>query len=110
MSEAILLATTTAQPKTPAKKPARSVRRGRWWEMTLRAINSEETRSRVVTGYRAGGFSLDDLECQRPAQVLLVEVLTRTEDWLEGIKGARRAEERTALRDIRRKLEAAVYP
>lgn len=78
------------------------------WPDVLRVLQHDESRSRALGRYRAGGFSPDDF-VTRPvaARLAMADALTRVEDWLEVSRGDRALESRAAIQAVRRRQEGA---
>lgn len=95
--------------KTGAAKRAGSPGRVVSWPDVLRALQSDQARCGALASYRASGHTADDFGTRRAARVAMSEALTKTEDMLESATG-RMTAERLALRSVRRRLEAEVWP
>lgn len=89
------------------------------WRDVVRVLPDPETRSAVVASLRASGFDPDSFARRIGARRVVADALTRTEDALElaeldaggSGRGRRReilAEQRAAIRELRRRLEGEV--
>jgi hypothetical protein len=92
----------------PAAKPARSPGRPTTYRDVLRVLQSDAARSGALMRYRAAGFTADDFATRRNARETMADALSRTEDVLEGVRGAHAQAERAVIRDVRRRLEIEV--
>lgn len=80
------------------------------WPDVLRAIQDDEARARVVARLRDAGLSPDDIVApRRYPRVVLLEAIVAEEDRLER-EHPRRHEERSTIREMRRRLECEVWP
>jgi len=97
---------------TPRKQGRRSATPGPGtpiaWSDVLRAVESDETRQRIVERYRSAGFTLDQFATVRRAREAMSDAITRAEDWLELEKPT--AGDRTRLKAVRRRLEWELWP
>ncbi len=75
------------------------------WPDVLRVLSDPQTRSSVVSRFRAAGFSADKFESSRKTRLALADALTREEDRLEFLRGKGAAEQRALIRTLRRALE-----
>jgi len=74
------------------------------WPDVLRVVQRDETRSLVLERFRSSGFSADSFGRSAKSRVAAADALTAAEDWLEMNRpGAQ--DERSAIRDVRRRLE-----
>jgi hypothetical protein len=79
------------------------------WRDVLRVVQDEQTRSEVVTRFRASGFTADDFGHERKAREALTETLVWVEDKLES-RGYWTKAERAQIRGVRRRLELELWP
>lgn len=105
----MILGVSKTMPRSPRKtRPAQRTRAPETpvtWPEVLQAIQDTETRSSVVFGFRAAGFTPDQMSL-RSAHVALADAITREEDRLEmQVDCSSRRTIRTSLRTIRRRLE-----
>lgn len=77
------------------------------WPDVLRVIHDDETRSAVLTRYRAAGWTPDDFARCRAARAAMADAVTRREDVLELRRG--RDAERAELRELRRRIERELF-
>ena len=91
-------------PRLPA--PASPVGRVCWRDV-VRVLPDPETRSYALSAFRGSGFDADSFGHKTKAREALADALTRAEDWLELTypRSPRRQAERTAIRELRRRLE-----
>lgn len=73
------------------------------WPDVLRALQDDETRSYALRRFREAGFSADSFANKTESRATVARGLTEAEDWLE-LRYPKR--DRSALRDLRRQLEA----
>lgn len=81
------------------------------WPVVLGCLSEPETRQRAITQFRAAGFTPDQFAAKQSARAAAVDALVSAEDWLElGHASPRRMAERSAIRDVRRRLELELWP
>lgn len=81
------------------------------WPDVLRAVQDTQTRSALGQALRAGGFSADSFAALRKAREAVADALTTSEDTLEQRRRSPALErELGAIRSVRRRLEAELWP
>ena len=89
--------------KKALPKTSRALQRPVAWRDVLGALQDDGTRSSVLASCREAGFKADDFGEVKPRQHM-VEILIRTEDFLEVVHPGRKTE-RAAIQAVRRRLE-----
>ncbi len=81
------------------------------WPEVVKVINLDpKTDSTSLGPLSAAGFTPDNFDRLRNSREAVANLLTRGEDELEPLAGARREAKRLAIRGVRRRLEWELWP
>lgn len=74
------------------------------WSDVSRCLEDPKTRARVLSKYKAAGFTADEFGRLVAAKTAMMDALTGAEDWLE-LDHPGRKRERDGIKQVRRGIE-----